>query len=167
MRKTLFSPILAVALMAMLLVMVVQMPQVHAAPTLATSSCTSTYWQYNADTTLNGTSGYQWEFQLYMLRDSYNNVYCGKVYTRVGAIVPPNATYSIKVYNEYYRNGSWIGTTSKYFYNVPECCKSGPYWVNGNAFSAASGAKVTIVGEAQDDTASWVGGIVGTDFWVY
>lgn len=165
MRKALLSFSLAAVLVATLVgVATVHAPQVYAA------SCSSTYWQFNSDATVNLPNGYHFELQLMELRDSYNSNYCGRVYTRAGLLVPAHTssypTVWFKVYNISYRNGGWVGTTSNYFYNVPTCCASGPYFVNSNSFAAASGAKVSVVGQADDDTGGTVGSN-GTDFWVY
>lgn len=167
MRKTLCRPILAVALMAMLVV-IGQAPRAYAAPLTPNSSCVSTYWQYNSDTTVNGWNNYKWELQMYMLRDSSSSVYCGKVYTRVGLIVPARSGVAwFHVWNEYYRNNAYIGETSSFFTNIPQCCTSGPYWVKGNAYSAPSGSAIEIIGDAENDTGGHPAGTGYTTFYAY
>lgn len=157
---------LAVGLMAMLVV-IAQAPQVHAAPAIANASCTSTYWQFNAEQIVNSVvGGYKWDDQLYMLRDVSSNAYCGKVYTAVGLIVPPNGPSWVRVYNEYYSQGNWVGTTNSYFSGIPKCCTSGPYWVYSTIHSASSGTRVDVVGQAQNEQGTWIANAHSAQFFI-
>jgi hypothetical protein len=149
MRKALLSPMLAVALMAVLAA-VIPVSQVHAAPNI--TNCTATHWEIYAEA-IGGDSGYIFDMQVYELRDAANN-YCGKVYSRVGITVPAHAGPDFRFYDDNYQYGGlgFVNQTTTYHLNNYPCCENGPYWVGNSgdqwSYSLGHGHWVEVEGMA-------------------